>query len=88
MFSLLSTPIRLRIVRALLEGEKNVGQLTASVGSSQPNLSQHLATLYRCGLLSRRREGAHVLYRIAGDRGIALAQWMAHAAASGAERQV
>ena len=34
----------------------------------QPNLSQHLATLYRCGILGRRRQGSQVYYRIANDR--------------------
>lgn len=82
LFALLSTPVRLRIVRELLDGERNVSQLIESVGASQPNLSQHLATLYRCGLLSRRREGVHVLYRIAADRLGPLAQWMTTEAAA------
>ena len=77
LFALLSTRVRLRIVRELLDGEKNVSQLIACVGASQPNLSHHLAVLYRSGLLSRRRDGAHVLYRIADDRLGLLAQWMA-----------
>ena len=68
LFGLLSAPIRLRIVCELLDGEQNVGQLTERVGASQPNLSQHLATLYRCGILARRRVGAQVWYRIANDR--------------------
>ena len=76
LFALLSTPVRLRIVRDLLDGEKTVSQLIESVGASQPNLSQHLATLYRCGLLTRRRDGVHMLYRVAGDRLGLLAQWM------------
>ena len=58
----------MRIVCELLDGEQNVGQLTERVGASQPNLSQHLATLYRCGILARRRVGAQVHYRIASDR--------------------
>jgi len=77
LFALLSTRVRLQIVRALFDGEKNVSQLIECVGGSQPNLSHHLAVLYRSGLLSRRRDGAHVLYRIAGDRLGGLAQWMA-----------
>jgi len=76
LFALLSTRIRLQIVRELFDGEKNVSQLIERVGASQPNLSHHLAVLYRSGLLSRRRDGAHVLYRIAGDRLGPLAQWM------------
>lgn len=68
LFGLLSAPVRLKIVCALLEGERSVGQLLAQVDASQPNLSQHLATLYRCGILARRRVGAQVWYRIANDR--------------------
>lgn len=68
LFGLLSSPVRLKIVFALLEGERSVGQLLEQVEASQPNLSQHLSTLYRCGVLSRRRAGAQVHYRIASDR--------------------
>lgn len=68
LFALLSAPVRLRIVRELLEGERNVGQLAAQVGATQPNLSQHLTTLYRCGVLTRRRVGSQVIYDIAHDR--------------------
>ena len=77
LFALLATRVRLRIVRELLDGEKNVTQLTGRVGASQPNLSHHLGVLYRSGLLSRRRAGSHVVYRIADDRLGLLAQWMA-----------
>ncbi len=68
LFGLLAAPVRLRIVCALYEGEKNVGQLVEAVCTTQPNLSQHLATLYRCGILGRRRQGSLVYYRIANDR--------------------
>ena len=77
LFALLSTRVRLRIVRELLDGEHNVSQLIGCVGASQPNLSHHLAVLYRSGLLSRRRDGSHVVYRIADDQLGMLAQWMA-----------
>ena len=77
LFALLSTRIRLRIVRELLDGEKNVGQLIGRVGASQPNLSRHLAVLHHSGLLSRRRDGSQVVYRIADDRLGMLAQWLA-----------
>lgn len=68
LFGLLSAPVRLRIVQALLEGERHVGQLVEEVGTTQPNLSQHLTTLYRCGVLTRRRLGSQVLYSIAAER--------------------
>jgi len=68
LFGLLSAPIRLRIVCELGEGELNVSQLQERVGASQSNLSRHLATLYRCGVLLRRREGPRVMYRVADTR--------------------
>ena len=74
LFGLLSAPVRLRIVCALADGEMNVSQLLEQVPASQPNLSQHLNTLYRCGVLARRREGAQVYYRIAGERVVLLCQ--------------
>lgn len=74
LFGLLSAPVRLKIVCALSEGEKNVTQLLARVGTTQPNLSQHLSTLYRCGVLARRRVGAQVYYRVAGERVALLCQ--------------
>lgn len=64
LFALLATPTRLRIVCALMHGERNVGQLVEHLGIGQPNISQHLNTLYRGGVLARRRDGAHIHYRI------------------------
>lgn len=74
LFGLLSAPVRLKIVCALSEGEKNVTQLLARVEATQPNLSQHLSMLYRCGVLARRRVGAQVYYRVAGERVALLCQ--------------
>ncbi len=64
VFSLLSTPARLRIVDELCRNELNVAQLKQRVGVAQPNLSQHLGLLYRAGLVARRREGSQVFYRV------------------------
>ena len=49
LFALLSTPIRLKIISAVCQGEKNVSELLAAIDTTQPNMSQHLATLYRSG---------------------------------------
>jgi DNA-binding transcriptional ArsR family regulator len=67
LFGLLSTPVRLRIISALCEGEKNVGQLLEHIEVAQPNMSQHLNMLYRAGVVAKRRNGAQVFYRIAGN---------------------
>lgn len=64
LFGLLAAPTRLRIVCVLIEGERNVTELLERVAVSQPNMSQHLGTLYRAGLLARRRCGAQVHYRV------------------------
>ena len=68
LFALLSTPIRLKIISAVCHGEKNVSELLAEIETTQPNMSQHLSTLYRAGVLSRRREGTQVYYRLQNQR--------------------
>jgi DNA-binding transcriptional ArsR family regulator len=68
LFSLLSTPIRLKIISAVCEREKNVSELLAEIDTTQPNMSQHLSTLYRAGILSKRREGVQVYYRLQSER--------------------
>jgi len=72
LFAVLSTPIRLRIISELCQGEKNVGQLHERIGVTQPNMSQHLNLLYRAGLLGKRRQGAQVFYRIADESAVAV----------------
>lgn len=71
-FRLMSAPMRLKIISALCQGEKNVGQLLAQVPSTQPNMSQHLNTLHRAGVVARRREGVQIYYRIIDERVAAL----------------
>lgn len=64
LFGVLSTPIRLRIIGALCQGEKNVSQLLHEIEVSQPNMSQQLNVLYRAGVVDKRRSGVQVFYRI------------------------
>ena len=68
LFGVLSTPMRLRLISALCNGERNVSQLLEQIDATQPNLSQHLATLYRFGILARRREGTQIFYRLRSER--------------------
>jgi DNA-binding transcriptional ArsR family regulator len=68
LFSVLSTPIRLKIISAVCNGEKSVSQLLSEIKTTQPNMSQHLATLYRAGILGRRREGTTVFYKLENER--------------------
>jgi DNA-binding transcriptional ArsR family regulator len=68
LFGLLSTPIRLKIISSLCNGEKNVSQLLGDIETTQPNMSQHLSTLYRAGVLGKRRDATQIYYRIESER--------------------
>ncbi len=72
LFSLLSTPIRLKIISSLCHGEKNVSQLLGDIETTQPNMSQHLSTLYRAGVLGKRRDATQIYYRIESERAATL----------------
>ena len=68
LFRVLSAPMRLKIISCLCDGEKNVSYLLSKISTTQPNMSQHLNTLYRAGVLGKRREGAQIHYRLIDDR--------------------
>jgi DNA-binding transcriptional ArsR family regulator len=72
LFNVLATPIRLKIISAVCQQEKNVSELLAEIETSQPNLSQHLATLYRAGILAKRREGNQVWYSVCNPKAVSL----------------
>lgn len=64
VFRSVSSPARVQIIQSLLDQEKTVLQLTDELASSQSNVSQHLALLYRSGVLGVRRQGPHRYYRV------------------------
>jgi ArsR family transcriptional regulator len=68
LFAVLATPIRLKIINELCGGEKNVSQLLERIDATQPNMSRHLSTLYRAGVLGKRREGTQIHYRLESER--------------------
>lgn len=61
----LAVPARLKIVVALGQGERSVGDLVRQVGSSQPGVSMHLKVLQAAAIVERRRCGQFVYYRMA-----------------------
>ncbi len=65
MFSVLSHPVRVRIVVELRAGELCVNSLQDILGIRQSAVSQHLALLKSHNLIKERRDGRHVLYRLA-----------------------
>jgi len=71
-FRVMSAPMRLKIINCLCNEEKNVGQLLAEIDTTQPNMSQHLNTLFKAKILGRRREGVQIYYRIINDRVVTL----------------
>lgn len=60
----LGNPHRLMILCALAEGERSVGDLAAFLGIRDSTVSQHLALLRRDGIISGRRDGQTIWYRI------------------------
>jgi DNA-binding transcriptional ArsR family regulator len=64
-FKALADPGRLALLAVLQQGEKSVGELVEATGRTQPNVSQHLASLTHAGVVEARREGNKVFYRIA-----------------------
>lgn len=68
LFSGLADPSRLALLLALRDAPCSVGELVRATGLSQPNTSNHLGCLRRCGLVTARREGRHVRYRLADAR--------------------
>ncbi len=64
-FRLLGDASRLRLLRALMEGEHSVQELVEVCGLSQTNVSRHLGLMRREGVVARRAEGNRAVYRIA-----------------------
>lgn len=64
-FRVLSEPSRLRILRALEEGEKNITDLVAATGLTQANVSRHVQSLAEAGMVGRRKEGLVTMCYIA-----------------------
>lgn len=64
-FSLLAEPMRLRILHSICDQEKTVGEIVELTGATQTNISRHLSTMYRAGVLSRRKDGNFIYYGVA-----------------------
>ena len=68
IFKALSDETRLKIVRLLLEQEKCVCEIVPHVKRTQSTVSIQLAKLENMGILSSRREGKSVYYRISNKK--------------------
>lgn len=63
-FGVLSEPTRLRILHTICQDEQSVSAIVAATGATQTNVSRHLALMHSVGVVSRRREGNTVYYRV------------------------
>jgi ArsR family transcriptional regulator len=64
----MSEETRQKILRMLMDGEKNVSEIVKSFDMSQPTISHHLNILKQLGLVTRRKEGKQVYYAIDRER--------------------
>ena len=68
-FRLLGEPMRIRILDRLRSGPASVGELAEELGTTQQNVSKHLAALHAAAIVGREKDGNRVLYSIA-DPGV------------------
>ncbi|HIK45160.1 MAG TPA: winged helix-turn-helix transcriptional regulator [Leptolyngbyaceae cyanobacterium M65_K2018_010] len=66
-FTVLSEPMRLRILNLLRDGEKCVQELVEATQTSQANVSKHLKVMLQAGILTRRTEGTSAYYSVADE---------------------
>ena len=59
---------RLMILHELRDGEMSVGQLASSLDLPQSNVSQHLAILRERGIVTTRRDGTTIYYKLANPK--------------------
>ena len=68
MCKVFTNPARIRILNLLREGETSVGNLAAALGLAQPTVSKHLIAMRDRAVLTSRKEGATVYYRVANPK--------------------
>jgi DNA-binding transcriptional ArsR family regulator len=61
-------PVRLKILCLIGNAEISVLEIVDAVGTSQSNISQHLAVLRDTGILAARKEANKVYYRVGDPR--------------------
>lgn len=79
-FKALAEPARLRILNALRDGERTVGELVEDTGLNQANLSKHLQLLHTLRFVARRKDGLFVRYTLLNDDVFVLCDIMCGAA--------
>ena len=75
-FQILADPTRRRLVEALREGERSVGELVEVVDIGQPGVSRQLAILQDANFVRVRPEGRRRLYTLTPGPFREMDQWM------------
>jgi DNA-binding transcriptional ArsR family regulator len=75
-FNAVAEPKRRQVLELLLEGERSVGAMVATLGWPQPMVSKHLGVLKQVGLVRERREGRQRLYRVNARRLKPIGDWV------------
>jgi ArsR family transcriptional regulator, lead/cadmium/zinc/bismuth-responsive transcriptional repressor len=68
VFEALGDSTRYKMVSALLSGERCACELPSIVGRAQPTVSLQLKRLVKTGILSARKDGKKIIYRISDAR--------------------
>jgi DNA-binding transcriptional ArsR family regulator len=76
-FETLADPTRRRIVTALREGERQVGDIVREAGIHQSGVSRHLRILHEAGFVSVRPDGQRRLYALRPEPFRELDAWLA-----------
>ena len=77
MFDILADPTRRRIIEALRDGERSVGELVVEVGIAQSGVSRHLRILDEAGFVDVRADGQRRLYSLRAEPFQRIDRWMA-----------
>lgn len=64
----MASPVRLKIMSLLREGEKSVEELRKQLELPKANLSQHLGLLRQRGIVSSRRAGLNIYYKVTNPK--------------------
>jgi DNA-binding transcriptional ArsR family regulator len=74
-FNAVAEPRRRDILNYLARQEQPVGAIVAALGFAQPSVSKHLRVLLDVGLVSARRDGRSILYRVNAEAIRPLHDW-------------
>ncbi len=83
----MSHPLRLRILCVLGDQETSVQDIVDAVGTSQSNISQHLAILREKGILRARKDANRVFYSVSDQRTLKLIVMMREVFCGGSPQQ-